>query len=87
MANIDYIGWMSENLLAGKVDVSDSSTTPGDSGTTAIGVRDVRAASPARTADRYYVDFGTRVTSAGVYLMRGGKTFRINGSSHSGTQR
>lgn len=91
MANIDYIGWMSKNLLAGKVDVGvipgDSGTTPGDTSTTAIGVRDVRAARPARTADRYYVDFGTRVTSAGVYLMRGGKTFRINGSSHSGTQR
>jgi PelA/Pel-15E family pectate lyase len=87
MANIDYIGWMSENLLVGKVDVGDTGTTPGDSGTTAIGVRDVRAASPARTADRYYVDFGTRGTSAGVYLMRGGKTFRVNGSSHSGAQR
>ena len=87
MANIDYIGWMSENLLVGKVDVGDSSTTPGDSGTTAIGVRDVRATRPARTADRYYVDFGTRGTSAGVYLMRGGKTFRVNGSSHSGAQR
>ena len=84
MANIDYIGWMSENLLVGKVEVGD---IPGDSGTTAIGVRDVRAASPARTADRYYVDFGTRGTSAGVYLMRGGKTFRVNGSSHSGAQR
>lgn len=92
MANIDYIGWMNENLLVGKVDVGDipgdSSTTPGDSGTTAIGVRDVRAASPARTADRYFVDFGTRGNSAGVYLRRGnGKTFRINGSSHSGAQR
>lgn len=88
MANIDYIGWMSENLLAGKVDVGDTSTTPGDSGTTAIGVRDVRAASPARTADRYFVDFGTHGNSAGVYLRRGnGKVFRINGSSHSGAQR
>lgn len=92
MANIDYIGWMSENLLAGKVDVGDipgdSGTTPGDTSTTAIGVRDVRAASPARTADRYFVDFGTRGNSAGVYLRRGnGKTFRINGSSHSGAQR
>ena len=87
MANIDYIGWMSENLLVGKVDVGDTSTTPGDSGTTAIGVRDVRAASPARTADRYYVDFGTHGNSAGVYLMRGGKMFRVNGSSHSGAQR
>ncbi|MBR4006874.1 pectate lyase [Fibrobacter sp.] len=81
MANIDYIGWMSENLLAGKVDVGDTSTT-------AIGVRDVRAASPARTADRYYVDFGTHGNSAGVYLRRGNsKVFRVNGSSHSGAQR
>ena len=92
MANIDYIGWMSENLLVGKVDVGDipgdTGTTPGDSGTTVIGVRDVRAANPARTADRYFVDFGTRGTSAGVYLMRGGgKVFRVNGSSHSGAQR
>lgn len=92
MANIDYIGWMNENLLAGKVDVGDipgdTGTTPGDSGTTAIGVRDVRAASPARTADRYFVDFGTRGNSAGVFLRRGnGKTFRVNGSSHSEAQR
>lgn len=92
MANIDYIGWMNENLLAGKVDVGDipgdSGTTPGDTSTTAIGVRDVRAASPARTADRYYVDFGTHGNSAGVYLRRGnGKVFRVNGSSHSGAQR
>ena len=88
MANIDYIGWMSENLLAGKVDVGDTSTTPGDSGTTAIGVRDVRATSPARTADRYFVDFGTHSNSAGVYLRRSnGKVFRVNGSSHSGAQR
>lgn len=92
MANIDYIGWMSENLLAGKVDVGDipgdSGTTPGDTSTTAIGVRDVRAASPVRTADRYYVDFGTHGNSAGVFLRRGnGKVFRVNGSSHSGAQR
>lgn len=88
MANIDYIGWMSENLLVGKVDVGDTSTTPGDSGTTAIGVRDVRAARPARTADRYYVDFGIHGNSTGVYLRRGNsKMFRVNGSSHSGAQR
>jgi hypothetical protein len=68
--------------------VGDTSTTPGDSGTTAIGVRDVRAANPARTADRYFVDFGTHGNSAGVYLRRGnGKVFRVNGSSHSGAQR
>ena len=92
MANIDYIGWMSENLLVGKVDVGDipgdTGTTPGDSGTTVIGVRDVRAANPARTADRYFVDFGTHGNSAGVFLRRGnGKVFRVNGSSHSGAQR
>ena len=87
MANIDYIGWMSENLLVGKVDVGDTSTTPGDSGTTAIGVRDVRATRPARTADRYYVDCGTRGTSAGGDRMGGGKTVRVDGSSHAGAQR
>lgn len=87
MANIDYIGWMSENLLAGKVDVGDTSTTPGDSGTTAIGVRDVRN-MPAHVNDRYFVDFGTHGNSAGVYLRRNnGKVFRVNGSSHSGAQR
>jgi PelA/Pel-15E family pectate lyase len=73
MANIDYVGWMSADLYAGKVDELDT-------GTTAIGSRTVRPAGMA--TDRYYVDFG-RVggTSAGVYLQRkNGKIFRVNGA-------
>ena len=72
MANIDYLGWMSADLYAGKVDLGP--------GTTAIGSRTVRPAGMA--TDRYYVDFG-RVggASAGVYLQRkNGKVFRINGA-------
>ena len=72
MANIDYIGWMSADLYAGKVDL--------DPGTTAIGLH---VELPVRMAtDRYYVDFG-RVggASAGVYLQRkNGKIFRVNGA-------
>lgn len=72
MANIDYLGWMSADLYAGKVDLGP--------GTTAIGSRAVLPAGMA--TDRYYVDFG-RVggASAGVYLQRkNGKIFRINGA-------
>ena len=75
MANIDYIGWMSEDLYAGKVNLSEL----GDS-TTAIGARGFRSVQPAK--DRYYIDFG-RVggASAGVYLQRkNGKIFRVNGA-------
>ncbi len=75
MANIDYIGWMSEDLYAGKVDLSEL----GDS-TTAIGARGFRSVQPAK--DRYYIDF-SRVggASAGVYLQRkNGKIFRVNGA-------
>ena len=72
MANIDYVGWMSADLYAGKVDL--------DPGTTAIGLH---VELPVRMAtDRYYVDFG-RVggASAGVYLQRkNGKIFRVNGA-------
>ena len=79
MANIDYIGWMSEDLYAGEVDLGNSTTVVGS-----------RMKFPAGMAtDRYYVDFG-RVggASAGVYLQRkNGKIFRVNGSSHSGAQR
>ena len=73
MANIDYVGWMSADLYAGKVDELDT-------GTTAIGSRTVRPAGMA--TDRYYVDFG-RVggASAGVYLQRkNDKIFRVNGA-------
>ena len=79
MANIDYIGWMSEDLLVGKVDVGDTSTTPGDT-TEFIGKRDMRRSAVGAPTDRYYVDFGIRGNSAGVYLRRGnGKVFRVNG--------
>ena len=73
MANIDYIGWMSDDLYAGEKDLSEIG------GTDAIGTVMVR---PAGMTDRYYVDFG-RVggASAGVYLQRkNGKIFRINGA-------
>ena len=73
MANIDYIGWMSDDLYAGEKDLSEIG------GTDAIGTVMVR---PAGMTDRYYVDFG-RVggTSAGVYLQRkNGKIFRVNGA-------
>ncbi|WP_290736458.1 MULTISPECIES: pectate lyase [unclassified Fibrobacter] len=79
MANIDYIGWMNEDLLVGKVDVGDTSTTPGDT-TEFIGKRDMRRSAVGAPADRYFVDFGTHGNSAGVYLRRGnGKVFRVNG--------
>ncbi len=72
MANIDYIGWMSEDLYAGEVDLGNSTTVVGS-----------RMKFPAGMAtDRYYVDFG-RVggSSAGVYLQRkNGKIFRVNGA-------
>ena len=73
MANIDYIGWMSDDLYAGEKDLSEIG------GTDAIGTVMVR---PAGMTDRYYVDFG-RVggASAGVYLQRkNGRIFRINGA-------
>ncbi len=75
MANIDYLGWMSSDLYAGKVDLSKLHDS-----TTAIGSRAVLPAGMA--TDRYYVDFG-RVggASAGVYLQRkNGKIFRVNGA-------
>ena len=75
MANIDYIGWMSADLYAGKKDLGSEG---GDS-TTAIGARAVQSA-PAKTADRYYVDFGGSNTPAGVYLKKSnGKVFNIKG--------
>ena len=75
MANIDYIGWMNEDLYDGKVDLSELGDGP-----TVIGSRAVFPTGIAK--DRYYVDFG-RVggASAGVYLQRkNGKIFRVNGS-------
>ena len=69
MANIDYIGWTSENLYSGEVDL----------GTTSVGMRSVQAPSAGNT-DRYFVEFGNRNTSAGVYLKKAnGKVFNVNG--------
>lgn len=71
MANIDYIGWMSADLYAGKVDL----------GTTAIGTRAVQSAPFGAAINRYYVDFGSRDTPAGVYLKKAnGKVFKVNGA-------
>lgn len=67
MANIDYIGWLDEDLKAGKAEIGPMS----------IGARRV---APSKSANRYFVDFGRTGNSAGVYFMRTkGKVFRING--------
>ena len=71
MANIDYVGWMSTDLYAGKVDLGP--------GTTVIGTRAVQAVQ-TNAAARYYVDFGSRDNAAGVYLKKAnGKVFKVNG--------
>ena len=71
MANIDYIGWMDADLYAGEKDLGEDSTT-------VFGVRAVQAAPT--NISRYYVDFGNRNTSAGVYLKKAdGKVFNVNG--------
>lgn len=70
MANIDYIGWMNENLLVGKVDV-------GDTGTTVI--KPMRAATES-PSELYRVNFGTSGNdAAGVQYLRNGNRFRANG--------
>ena len=75
MANIDYIGWMSADLYAGEKELGNGN---GDT-TTVIGTRGMRNA-PAQVNDRYFVNFGSNSSAAGVYLMRGnGKVFRVNG--------
>ncbi len=67
MANIDYIGWISSDLKAGKV----------DSGTTSISVA---RKAPQKSTSRYFIDFGRASNSAGVYFMQSnGKIFKING--------
>ena len=67
MANIDYIGWTSSDLKAGKV----------DSGTTSISVA---RKAPQKSTSRYFIDFGRASNSAGVYFMQSnGKIFKING--------
>ena len=70
MANIDYIGWMDEDLKAGKVEIGPMS----------IGAHRVEQPQ-ATSANRYFVDFGrTNGNSAGAYFKRAnGKVFRVNG--------
>ena len=76
MANVDYVGWMSEDLYAGEKIINIET---GDS-TTVIGVHAARATSV--NADRYYVDFGNHNTAAGVYLKKAdGKVFNVKGMS------
>ena len=69
MANIDYIGWMDASLHVGKAD------------TNSFAIRDLRQATASTPAIRYFVDFGSRGASAGVYLVRNGRTFRVNGKT------
>ena len=67
MANIDYIGWTSSDLKAGKVEISPTS----------IGVA---RKAPQESANRYFVNFRDDGKSTGVYFMRkNGKVFRVNG--------
>jgi len=69
MANIDFIGWMSEDLKAGKVEM----------GSTSIEIRRVEQLQ-SNSANHYFVDFGrTRGNSAGAYFVRGSNKFRVNG--------
>ena len=81
MANIDYIGWMSADLYAGEKELGNEGDNENGDSTTVIGARGVRS-TPAQVNDRYFVDFGSSNSAAGVYLMRGnGKVFRVNGTS------
>lgn len=67
MANIDYIGWLDEDLKAGKFEFGPMS----------IGV--IRK-SQHDSANSYFVDFGKTGNSAGAYFKRlNGKTYRVNG--------
>ena len=67
MANIDYIGWMSDDLKAGKVEIPPTS------------IEAMRTVHNAQQGNRYFVDFGRNNNSAGAYFKRGGNTFRVNG--------
>ena len=67
MANIDYIGWMSDDLKAGKV----------DPGTISIGFK--KAIRNAQQGNRYFVDFSRNANGAGAYFTRGNNTYRVNG--------
>ena len=67
MANIDYIGWMSDDLKVGKVEIPPTS----------IGAA---RKTPQESANRYFVNFRDDGKSTGVYFMRkNGKVFRVNG--------
>ena len=82
MANIDYIGWMSADLYAGEKELGGNSGEGGNGSgdtTTVIGSSGMRNV-PATPTDRYFVNFGSNSSAAGVYLMRSnGKVFRVNG--------
>ncbi|OWV18184.1 pectate lyase, PelA/Pel-15E family [Fibrobacter sp. UWB16] len=68
MANIDYIGWMSDDLKAGKVEIPPTS------------IEAMRTVHNAQQGNRYFVDFGRNNNSAGAYFTRSnGKTYRVNG--------
>ena len=68
MANIDYIGWMSEDLKAGEVEIPRTS------------INAMRTVHKAQQGNRYFVDFNRNANGAGAYFMRGnGKTYRVNG--------
>ena len=75
MANIDYIGWMSDDLYVGKKDLGNE----GEDSTVVIKMRGMQN-GPTSASDRYFVDFGSRSNAAGVFLMRSnGKVYRVNG--------
>ena len=67
MANIDYIGWMSDDLKVGEVEVPRTS------------IEAMRASRKTKQGNRYFVDFSSKANGAGAYFMRGGSTFRVNG--------
>ena len=67
MANIDYIGWMSDDLKVGEVEVPRTS------------IEAMCAIRKTKQGNRYFVDFSSKANGAGAYFMRGGSTFRVNG--------
>jgi len=70
MANIDYIGWMSEDLKIGEVEIPRTF------------INAMRTVHTAQQGNRYFVDFSRNANGAGAYIMRGnGKTYRVNGKT------
>ena len=70
MANIDYIGWTSADLHAGKIDI----------GTVALEKFNLHTSKAA--SNRYFVDLSGKANGAGAYFMRGnGKMYKVNGRS------